>query len=101
MLNMGASERQGRGGVESEGGRLETEPACLASLVPDSLDGPSPTPLLEAEPPTWEDEVVGEGCFLPAVLTLERQAWTGRGILAVPPPPTPTAQHRGLKVSRK
>lgn len=37
--------------------------------------------------PAREAKVVGEGCFLTAVSTLELQGWTGRGMGRAPPPP--------------
>lgn len=43
--------------------------------------------MCSAQSPHWDAEVVGEGCFLTAVLTLEPQAWTGRGMRWVPPTP--------------
>lgn len=46
--------------------------------------------------PAREAEVMGEGCFLTVVLTLELQAWTGRDCDGHLQP-----QHRGLWVGSR
>lgn len=71
--------------MEGKGGRLETEPACLVSLVPNSLDGPSPTPLLEAEPlpgrPRWWEKLLPTSCAHSGAAGLDRKGNIGSATL--------------------